>query len=187
MKVLGLSASPRVSGNTDTLVKAALEAAREAGADTEFIAVRDLKISPCLGHPDCSDRAQCHHQDDFPKASEAFVTADAVIIGTPVYFWNMTAQMKTFMDRCYFHYRHGRSVAAKATGLIIVAGSSGLEETEQSMRNFLTRGRFYRAAPEALEVLTTNARSPGEVGAQPELLGKARNLGKTLVEKASRS
>ncbi len=121
MRMLGISGSPRPGGNTDTLLIEALRAAGQQGAETRFVALRDLDISPCYGHPDCGSRQACHHIDAFPFLSGQFLSADAVILATPVYYWNMSAHMKAFVDRNYFNYMHDRYMAASAAGIIIVA------------------------------------------------------------------
>jgi multimeric flavodoxin WrbA len=187
MKILGISGSPRPGGNTDTLLLEALRGASHQGADTTFVALRDLSISPCSGHPDCASRAACHHTDDFQALSHQFLSSDAVILATPVYYWNMSAQMKTFVDRNYFNYKHEGYMDARAAGIIIVAASEGFDETEQAMRNFLVSGGQFTGAPDALAVLRAQAGYRLEAKQQPALLKAAEDFGAGIALKVSQT
>ncbi len=101
MKVVGLVCSPRKGGNTEILVRAALRAAKEAGADTELITVAGMKLSGCQGCESCLTTGECRVKDDMQTIHEAFVNADGIIFGTPVYFANVSSQAKAVMDRTY--------------------------------------------------------------------------------------
>jgi len=103
MKILGISGSPRAKGNTDILVHEALEAASEMGAEQEFIAISGRKIKPCNGCGTCrTDRSKgicAIKDDDLPGIYEAMREADGIIVGSPVYFLSVTAQLKALFDR----------------------------------------------------------------------------------------
>jgi hypothetical protein len=79
---------------------------REAGAETESICVRDLKLEPCIGCYSCwvQTPGRCIHSDGMERGLEAWSTADLVVIGTPVYHGCMTGLMKTFLDRLLPRY-----------------------------------------------------------------------------------
>lgn len=103
MKILGISGSPRAKGNTDILVQEALRAASELGAKTEFIALSGKKIKPCTGCGTCytgNSKGICViKDDDIPCIYEAMKEADGIIVGSPVYFLSVTAQLKALFDR----------------------------------------------------------------------------------------
>lgn len=103
MKIVGISGSPRVKGNTEILVQEALKAASEMGAKTEFIALSGKKIKPCTGCGACrteSSKGICTiKDDDVPGIYEAMKKADGIIIASPVYFLSVTAQIKALFDR----------------------------------------------------------------------------------------
>jgi len=100
MKVVGIVCSPRKKGNTEILVSHALDAAREAGADeTEIILLSGKQINPCDACGSCQKTARCHVDDDMQPIYPAMLAADGIIIGTPVYFWSVTAQAKLLIDR----------------------------------------------------------------------------------------
>lgn len=184
MQVLGISGSPRPQGNTDTLLLKALSACREAGAETQFVALRDYEFSPCVGHGyvHCSGLTRCVLADDFPVLARSFMAADGVIIAAPVYFWNVPAQLKAFIDRNYFHYTHKEHVmAARAAGIITVAGSSGFEETEQTLLNFFRRSNQYRGNDHVV-LMRARARFPGDADRDQALMEEAYGLGRRVVD-----
>jgi len=106
MKVLGISGSPRAGGNTDTLLNALLAGAVAEGAETEAIFLRDYAIHPCTGCERCRKDLTCTRFMDgmhllYPKIE----AADGLILGTPTYNYNITSEMKAFIDRLYPYYR----------------------------------------------------------------------------------
>lgn len=103
MKIVGISGSPRAKGNTEILVQEALKAASVMGAKAEFIALSGKKIKPCTGCGTCrtdSSKGICTiKDDDIPRIYEAMKGADGIIVGSPVYFLSVTAQLKALFDR----------------------------------------------------------------------------------------
>lgn len=101
MKIIGITASPRENGNTVTLVKESLEAVAAKGAETEHINLAKLTIHPCKGCNYCKTHETCVQKDDFAAVMEKFVKADGILLGSPVYFFDITAQEKVFIDRLF--------------------------------------------------------------------------------------
>ena len=127
MYILAIVGSPRLDGNTTYLVDQALRQATELGARTEKIILSEYKVSPCLGHKNCSEFDSCVQQDDGRGILQKFCEADGIILATPVYYYDVSAWMKIFIDRNYFLYRHGGKCRAKTIGIIVVAGSAGIK------------------------------------------------------------
>ncbi len=104
-KVLILSSSPRRGGNSDTLCNEFLRGALEAGHEAEKIFLRDKTIHYCTGCSTCSrDGKPCPQRDDAAAIIEKMIAADVIVMATPVYFYTMSAQMKTLIDRCCGRY-----------------------------------------------------------------------------------
>ena len=105
MNVLGLSASPRRDGNSFLLAEAAIEGAREAGHDAELAHVDDHVRHLLRDCRRCRDEAgRCTIDDSFESLlREKVLPADAIIFGTPLYWYGVSGQLKTFLDRifCY--------------------------------------------------------------------------------------
>ena len=99
MKVLGIFGSPRRQGNSDTLMHAFLQGAAEAGALVEEVFLRDLKISPCLEIYHCFKDGTCPIKDEMRGLYDKLVEADVVALGSPVFFYSVSAQAKAMIDR----------------------------------------------------------------------------------------
>lgn len=100
VRVLGIAGSPRKGGNTDTLLAEVLRGAAAAGAQTEFLAVRDLKMRGCLECDRCQATGRCVVQDDALGVHEKLLAADRLVFATPVFFAAVSAQAKVLIDRC---------------------------------------------------------------------------------------
>jgi len=103
--VLILSSSPRKNGNSDILCDEFAKGAAESGNKVEKIFLKDKKINYCTGCGACTERAgRCSQQDDMTEIREKMIKADVIVFATPIYFYTMSGQMKTFIDRCCFFY-----------------------------------------------------------------------------------
>lgn len=101
MKVLGIVGSRRKKGNTSILVQEALKPFREKGIETELLYLGDYNIKSCTGCEGCKDTYKCVIKDDMEKIYQLILESDALILGSPTYFYSVTGDMKTFLDRCY--------------------------------------------------------------------------------------
>ena len=100
MKVLGISASPRLKGNSDLLLRQALAGAESAGAEVEYIRLAELKISPCIECNACYKTGRCVIEDDYQMLMQKTIDADRLIFATPIFFMTVSALAKLFIDRC---------------------------------------------------------------------------------------
>lgn len=101
MNVLGISGSPKADGLTDLLLNKALEGARASGAHTEKIILNDLNFKACQECGGCGETGVCILDDDMRPIYEKMAGADVVVAASPVYFGNITAQLKAMIDRCH--------------------------------------------------------------------------------------
>ena len=99
MKVLGIYGSPRKGGNSDLLLDALLEAAKEAGAETRAVYARDLSISGCRECGGCDKTGKCVVKDDMQDLYPVLREADAIVTSGPIFFYNFPAQLKALIDR----------------------------------------------------------------------------------------
>jgi multimeric flavodoxin WrbA len=179
MEILAIVGSPRLKGNTSYLVDKALEEAAKSGVQTEKIMLSQYDIRPCLGHDNCATFKSCTQQDDASWILEQFCAADAVILATPVYWYNVTAQMKTFIDRNYFGYQHSIQPRAKAVGIIIVAEMEGIEDTVTTLRKFVDW--TFDIPAERIISVTGYANKLGEAEANMTLVNDAVALGRNMA------
>ncbi len=104
-RVLILSASPRKGGNSDTLCNQLMEGAQQAGHQVEKIFLKEKKINYCTGCGACYNRGNgCSQKDDMENMLNKMIDADVIVMATPVYFYTMNGQMKTFIDRTCSRY-----------------------------------------------------------------------------------
>ena len=102
MNVVILHGSPRVNGDSDTLVSAFLEELSELTTiETRHFRLNDMSISPCQGCLDCmrDEQHRCATTDDMELIYDAFRWGELIVWATPMYWGYMTAQMKTALDR----------------------------------------------------------------------------------------
>lgn len=109
MTVIGINGSPRKQWNTATLVKKALEGAAVRGAATELIHLYDLDFKGCTSCFACKARGgksygRCAMGDGLTPVLEKIARADALVIGSPVYFGSVTGETRSFMERLLFPY-----------------------------------------------------------------------------------
>lgn len=100
IKVLGISTSPRIKGNSDLLLRRALTGAESAGADTEYASLHDYNINPCIECNACYTTGTCTVQDDYQQLLKKILDADRIIFATPIFFMTVCAQAKMLIDRC---------------------------------------------------------------------------------------
>jgi multimeric flavodoxin WrbA len=162
VRVLGISGSPRQNGNTDRVVDAVVaHLARQGGVDAEFYGLARRDVNLCTGcvevcHPGYSSpRAEaarslpwtlCRHSDAITELLGKMAGADVILIGSPVYFGDVSGLLKTLMDRSTSLIevgedgRYGSALAGKTGGAIAVGGArhGGQEATlEQIFTYFL--------------------------------------------------
>lgn len=102
--VLILSASPRKGGNSDTLCDRFAQGAQESGNHVEKIFLASQKIGYCRGCGVCNTTHKCVQKDDMAGILDKMVSADVIVLATPVYFYSMDGQMKTLIDRTVPRY-----------------------------------------------------------------------------------
>jgi len=178
-RVVAVVASPRRDGNTTALVAAALERLTALGCRCETIDLCALRIAPCEAHDDCAELAECVHADDAAGAIDAVYEAEGLLLASPVYYENVSAQMKLFIDRCYHPYMHERRLAAGVVGLIAVAAETGLEETIAALQRYV-RLSSERDIPTCS--VTGLADERGAAAADPDLRAAARHLADDMAK-----
>ena len=110
MKIIGINGSPRKNWNTAILLTKALEGAASQGADTELVHLYDLDFKGCISCFACKiidgpHNGRCAVKDGLsPLLKKIEDEADAIILGSPIYFGSMTGEMRSFMERLLFPY-----------------------------------------------------------------------------------
>lgn len=102
VRVLGISGSPRRHGNTETLLDAVLEGAREAGGEVEKIVLRRLDYTSCRGCNACHKTGVCIIEDELTEVFTEIGDADALVLASPIYSMGITAETKGLIDRAQY-------------------------------------------------------------------------------------
>ena len=147
----------------------------EMGVEAELVVLKDLKINYCVGCDECRKVGKCKQEDDFQEVKDKILDADGIVLGSPVYGFQVTAQMKTLIDRLcslghYLHFqgKYGASVA--------VAGGAGGEDVVKYLNTFLRRfGAFL------VGEMGAKAIDPGEFRDKAGAFKEADSLGQELV------
>ncbi len=185
MKITAFSSTPRKRGNSDILTDHALEAAKEAGATVEKIRLGDYSIAPCTACDACQDSAAspCVIEDDGDKVLAKMTASDAIILASPVYFFAMSAQLKTLLDRSYALGGGGRwdALAGKRMGVILTYGdedvvNSGVFNAIGTLRDAC---RFLKL--ELTGIIHASCNDEAEILKNPRALEEARELGRKLA------
>jgi multimeric flavodoxin WrbA len=135
MKVLGIVCSPRKNGNTEVMMRAALEKIEQAGFETELFSLHGKNIQYCDACFACSKTGKCKIKDDMQPLYEKMQTADGIIFGTPVYWWDVSAQAKAVMDRTVCYYSNN-GLSNKAAGVIVTEQRSGSASAIETFTGF---------------------------------------------------
>lgn len=176
MKVVAIVGSPHSDGNTSYLAGEALNEIAAQGIETEKIVLGEYKIGPCLAHDECHTYKVCKVKDDTPGIIDKFNGADGVILASPVYFYDVTAQMKMFIDRNFFTFTHDQKKKARYAGLIALGGGGGADETIDTLKRFA-------GLPEKNYFIIKGYTGQNHVKNVPELVEKARDMGRNMAAK----
>jgi multimeric flavodoxin WrbA len=131
--VLGVSGSPRAGGATSRLVRAALLGAAEVpGVRTRFVGLGSLRIAGCDRCASCIEAGSCLIDDDMARLYPLLLEADAIILGSPVYWGSPSALCQAFMERVAGFGLREKPLRLKVGGAIAAGGSrNGGQETTQ--------------------------------------------------------
>jgi len=184
MLAVGVIASPRKDGNTSALVEAALQEVAKAGWETETIYLEDADIHPCRGCMACKDDGKCVQEDGMSRVYEAFRKADAVILGSPVYFATMSGQMKVMVDRLIAlidsDFRP-RIETGKRALLLFAQGDPDTSNYEYGLKPLAVTCEWLGMEVVGQHVVG-GVETPGEVRGRDEEMGRVRELARRLTE-----
>lgn len=176
-KVLVLSASPRKGGNSDLLCDQFIAGALEAGNLAEKIIVQEKNINFCRGCLTCqSNGGECVQNDDMAKILDTIIQADVLVMATPVYFYNMDAQMKVLIDRTCPRYTE---ISNKKVYLIATSTDTGVEAMDGTINGFKAALSCYPNVEVAGIITGTGVTNVGDIKDKPEMAA-AYEMGKSI-------
>ena len=183
-----ITASPRNNGNSTILTLKAAEGVNDSGGEADVAPIGNLRIAPCNACDVCRDKPEqgCVIKDDMQPLYQQIKDSQGIIFATPVYWFNVSAQMKLFIDRTYAVNDGGiYAFTGKDVGVILtyededVFVSGGIN----ALRSFQDIFAYVKA--NLVGMVHGSAGKAGDVQTNGKLLQKAYDLGRKIVNTRS--
>lgn len=175
-KLLVLVGSPRKEGNSDLLCDEFIKGAKEEGNETKKIYIQDYNLNYCLGCYTCTKTGKCVHDDNIDEIIDAMVEADVIVLSTPVYFYAISGQMKTFIDRCVGRYTEIKNKEFYFIATAAVQNKFALERAFDGFRGYLD---CLTGSLEKYSIYGVGAWEAGDILGSPAM-NEAYEIGKSI-------
>ncbi len=188
MLVVGLQGSPRKKGNTKFLLSTFMTAAEKFGARTQVVDVTRKKIIPCKEYTVCEKKGYCPIEDDvrdeiYPLLREA----EIIVVATPIFFYNMTAQLKAVVDRCQTFWARKYRLKLKdpgagmRRGLLLAVGATRGKNLFEGLN--LTTQYFFDAIDAKFEDSLTyrGIEGPKDMAGHPTVIEEVEEAAERLL------
>ena len=183
MNVIAFNGSPRKDGNTSVLITQVFAELEKEGIATELVHVGGKPIRGCTACMKCGENknSQCVITgDSLNDHLEKMFAADAIILGSPVYFSDVTAEMKALIDRAGFVSRQNGHLLRRKVGAAVVAvRRAGALHTFDTLNHFFLINQM--VVPGSSYWNVGIGRAPGEVNADEEGMQTMRDLGNAMA------
>ena len=188
MLVLGFQGSPRKKGNTSFLLSTFMQAVEKLGAQTRIIEVAQKNIIPCKEYVVCEKKGYCPIDDDIKTEIYPLIRqAEIVVLASPIFFFNMTAQLKAVVDRCQLFwarkYKLRLTDPAQKTkrGFLLSVGASKGKSLFEGLQ--LTAKYFFDAIDARFEGSLTyrEIEGPKDMTKHPEVLADVEKAAADLI------
>ncbi|MBP5287751.1 MAG: flavodoxin family protein [Elusimicrobiales bacterium] len=136
MKILVITGSPRRKGNSAILADNFIKGAEEAGHTVFRFDAAFKKVHPCTGCNHCGMDGPCVFNDDFNEVRSNIIDADAVVFASPMYYFGLSAQIKTVIDR--FYAINGQIHVSKKTALLMTYADTVAKEAQPIISHYET-------------------------------------------------
>jgi multimeric flavodoxin WrbA len=181
-KVVAFNGSPRKDGNTSILIRHILEELDNKGIETETLQLGGKKISGCTACGKCFENRdrRCVFDDDMVNTCiEKMSSADGIILGSPVYFFDVTPEMKALIDRAGFvSFANGHLFKNKVGNATVAVRRAGASRTADSMLHFILASEMIVSGLPAIGI----GRDVGDVLTDEEGIARAKSLGQTMAQ-----
>jgi multimeric flavodoxin WrbA len=189
VRILALLGSPRPDGNTRAVLDSVLEGARQAGAETQLIELSRLEnLSGCVECFNCQqtpDAPGCAIDDDMQDVLAKALTADVLVLATPVFCWSMSWLLKAAVDRFYCMFKFGEEEARcllEGRGLAgVITAGGGEEDGADGVTECFQRLAQFGQCQWLGAFIAANATVPEQLRADEDLRSGAQEFGRHLV------
>ncbi|MDE7279608.1 MAG: flavodoxin family protein [Oscillospiraceae bacterium] len=181
MKVLGINGSARMDGNTAVLIKMVFGELEKAGIETELIQLSGNVIEPCKACWACGGQKNCVHKKDiFREVFDKMVAADGIILGSPVYAGNISANIQAFLERAAVVSDMNRGLLKHKVGASVAAARrGGALNTVDAMNHFFLLQDMFIVGSSYWSI--AYGRLPNEVTDDAEGMETMKNLGQNMA------
>ena len=160
MKILVITGSPRKNGNSNTLAENFIKGAKEAGHNVIRFDSAFKNVHPCIACNKCSMNGECVYKDDFEFIRENIIDSDAVVFATPMYYFGISAQIKSVIDR--FYAINEKIHRPKKSVLIMTYADSSSKTAEPIISHYKTMLN-YLGWSDAGQIIAPGVWTEGEV------------------------
>ncbi|MGD2279276.1 MAG: flavodoxin family protein [Candidatus Omnitrophota bacterium] len=188
MRILGISGSPRINGNTEILLDKALEGAGSSGAECEKVVLENLDISPVreIEYEEVSPEGLSPVRDDIYIIYRKMMEADRLIVASPIFFGSLSAQTKMMIDRfqCVWVAKNMRNIdvfTKKIKGAFICVEAAERKDFFDNAKTVIKNFFVTINADYEGELLCTGVDAKGSILKERDMLEKAFALGKKLA------
>lgn len=183
MKVIAINGSARKDGNTAIIIEKIFEELNAAGIETEMIQFAGNIIEPCKACWACGGQNNCVHKKDmFTEVYEKMLDADGVILGSPVYSANVSANMQAFLERAAVvgdMNQDGKNMKHKVGIAIASARRAGSLHAVDAMNHFFLNHEMFIVGSTYWNI--AYGQMPGDVLNDEEGISTMKNLGKNMA------
>lgn len=181
MKVLAINSSARKDGNTALLLGRVLEELRKEGIETELIQLAGQMIQPCKACWACGGQGNCvHRKDSFREIFEKMKEADGILLGSPVYSANISANMQALLERAAVVGDMNPGLFTHKVGAAVVAARrGGALNAVDAMHHFFLNHEMFVVGSTYWNM--AYGQLPGDVEKDTEGLANMENLGKNMA------
>lgn len=181
MKVLAINSSARKDGNTAILIKTVFEELNKAGIETEMVQLAGQIIEPCKACWACGGKGNCvHKKDAFAEIYTKMKEADGIILGSPVYSANVSANMQALLERAAVVSDMNPGLLTHKVGAAVAAARrGGALQAVDAMNHFFLNHEMYVVGSVYWNM--GYGQMPGDVLKDEEGLNNMRNLGQNMA------
>ena len=183
-KIVVLNGSPHEHGCTAALADEVIKEAGNLGAEVKSYFLSGMNIKGCQGCRACTEKGRCVQQDDMQEILAKIAGADGIVFATPVYMWQMSAQLKTAVDRLLPFLRPGYKSSLDPGKKVLLAVTQGREDISFFRHYFEHVGNnlLFLGFGSYKLLIAGGTRHPEDLTNQTELLEEAKKMCHWLAE-----
>jgi multimeric flavodoxin WrbA len=183
-KIIAINGSPRPQGSTAALVDEVLKGAGERGTQVKSYNLNDMDIKGCQSCYACRTQGRCVLQDDMQELYAEIANASGIIFATPVYMWQITAQLKLAVDRLYPFLKPDYSSYLTPGKKVLLAVTQGRPDTAMFHDYFEHVGKnlLFLGFGDYKILIAGGTHKPEDLLSQAAVVAEARQLGEWLAE-----